>query len=326
MSPSPEDLLSPDELQAAADAARAGCVLVHDPALSILRLQGDEVRRWTNGMFTNNTRRLAPGQGNRHAWCTDRGRVQGVLDLYMTAEDTVVLVLEGVSAEDFAARFRMYLMLDDIELEDLADPDEGEARAVWTLVGPQTAAVLAAAGLSLPSSDHGHADHDGVRVLHRDRVGLGGAELLVPTSRQDALRATILEAGATAAPFPLLDALRVLAGRARWPVDGTEKSLVHELRLNEDCVAFDKGCYVGQEVINRIDVRGGVQKRLTQVELSAPTPPGTPVQRDGKELGTLTSVATLDGRTVGIGVLRKAAWEPGTELVVGDSAQGTVIG
>lgn len=326
MSPSTEVLLSPDELQAAADAARARCVLVHHPAFAALRLRGEEVRRWTNGMFTNNTRRLVPGQGNRHAWCSDRGRVEGVLDLYMTAEDTVVLVLEGVTPEAFAARFRMYLMLDDIELEDLSDPDEGEPTAVWTLVGPETRAVLTAAGLGLPSDDHAHAVHDGVRVLHRDRVGLGGAELLVPASRQDSLLKAILDAGATTSAPALLDALHIIAGRARWPVDGTEKSLVHELRLNEDCVAFDKGCYVGQEVINRLDVRGGVQKRLTQVALDQPLPAGSPVQLDGKALGTLTSVATLDGRTVGLGVLRKAAWEPGTVLVVGDGAQGTVIG
>ena len=317
---------SPEALQAGADTARAACVLTAHDDSAVLRLQGDEVRRWTNGMFTNNTRRLQVGQGNRHAWCDDRGRVQGVLALFLMAADTVLLVLEGVSAEAFAARFQMYLMLDDIELEDLREPEEGSPQQLLRLTGPTTSAVLAAAGLAVPEGAYAHARTDGVWLARRPRAGLDGAELLVDAAALPALRDRLEAAGATSVSPAVLDALRIVAGQARWPVDGTEKSLVHELRLNEDCVAFDKGCYVGQEVINRIDVRGGVQKRLVQVRLEAPVPAGTSVALGGKTLGTLTSQVELDGKVVALGVLRKAAWEPGTELSLSSGGTAHVMG
>lgn len=305
--------------------ARQAALVVHHPAASVVRLTGDEVRRWTNGMFTNNTRRLTLGQGNRHAWCNDRGRVNGVLDLYLVAEDQVVLVLEGVDSASFAKQFQMYLILDDIELDDLTDVDEDGAVALVSVCGPQTGAVLAAAGLSLPEADHQHVVVDGVRVCHRDRTGLGGADLLVPVGDLDAWMQRLTDGGARPGTPDMLDALRILDGRAAWPVDGTDKSLVHELRFNEDCCAFDKGCYVGQEVINRVDVRGGVQKRLTMLTLDAAPSSGAAVQVDGKAVGTVTSITTADGTVRALGVLRKAAWEPGTVVDVDGAGPATVV-
>ncbi len=317
---------SPTPLQTQADAARSGCVVVPQPDAALLTLTGEDVRRWTNGMFTNTTKTLAPGQGNRHAWCNDRGRVQGVLDLYLVTEDRVLLVLEGGTVDHFAGHFRMYLMLDDIELDDLAEPDEGPPCQLLSLVGPETGTVLAAAGLGLPPGDHQHALFNGVRVCRRDRTGHGGADLIVPADRVAALTAALAAAGATAATPAVIDALQVVAGRAAWPADGTEKSLVHELRLNTDCCNFQKGCYVGQEVINRVDVRGAVQKKLTAVVLDAPVAPGAAVSLDGAALGTLTRVAQLDGRHHAVGVLRKAAWPAGTVLAVDGGATATVVG
>jgi len=107
-------------------------------------------------------------------------------------------------------------------------------------------------------------------------------------------------------------------------VDATDKSMVHELRLNEECCAFDKGCYVGQEVINRIDVRGAIQKRLTRLVIDGAVPLGAEVRLGEKRMGTLTSRATYGDQELGLGVLRKAGWEEGTELVVSDGSDGWV--
>ena len=297
--------------------------LSHRP---VFRLVGEDVRRWTNGMFTNNTRRLRPGQGNRHCACDDRGRVQGVLDLYFLAEDTVRIVLDGMLLEAFEQRYQMYLMLDDIETE----PDD---LTVVTLQGPKSDAILGALGLPMPEAAHAHeAASDpwpGVVVCRRDRLGRSGVDLLVPAALAGRLWDAVQGAGAQPIGVDDLHALRVVAGRASFPADASDKSMVHELRFNTECCAFDKGCYVGQEVINRIDVKGAIQKRFTTVLLDAPVDVGAAVELEGRSVGALTSRASYGGREVGGGVLRKTAWAVGTEVRVtapdGSVVQGRVV-
>ncbi|MEL6349457.1 MAG: glycine cleavage T C-terminal barrel domain-containing protein [Myxococcota bacterium] len=300
------------DLDAEVSAVRQGAGLFDLSAAQTFHLRSPEARRWSNGMFTNNIRRLQPGQGNRSAMCDDRGRVQGLLDLYCLDDETFFGVLEGVDLAWFAGRYEMFLMLDDIELE--SHPD-----APWLLSvqGPKAEAILAAASLPTPQNTRDHVEQDGLRVMRRDRTGLGGFDLLCADDA--VLRhiwTTLLEAGAQPAGHQTLDALRILAGRARWPTDGTEKSMVHELRLNEEVCAFDKGCYVGQEVINRIDVKGAIQKRLTGLRLLERPPEGSPVFLGDKKIGTITSMVSLHGEIFGLGVLRKTAWEPGTTVAV----------
>lgn len=302
-------------------AARAGAVVLDLSYVDVLSLEGEALQRWTNGMFTNNTKRLQPGGGNRHGMCDDRGRLQGLLDLYAVANDHYIAVLEGVTAEWFAERYKMFLILDDIEVDERPD-----GVSVLSVQGPAAGAVLQAAGLPAPTVDRAHAVDEGsrARVARRDRTGLGGFDLLVPQASVQAVWQRLIEAGAARAGTDALDALRVAAGRARWPQDGTSKTMIHELRLNTDICAFDKGCYVGQEVINRIDVKGAINKRLTGLVLQAPVPLGAPVTLDDKQVGTVTSQAEIDGRTVALGVLRKTAWEPGTTVQVGDTT-GSVV-
>lgn len=299
----------------------SGVVCVDLAHLPTFELVGEDVRRWTNGMFTNNTRRLQPGQGNRHCACDDRGRVRGVLDLYLVAEDRVRLVLDGMAEDAFVTRYQMYLMLDDIEIERSEPP-----RVVLTVQGEGTDALLAGLGLPVPEADHAHleaeAPHEGVRVCRRDRSGRGGVDLLVPEPSLARLWAALVDAGAAPHGLDQLDALRVVAVRAAFPTDATDKSMVHELRLEGECCAFDKGCYVGQEVINRIDVKGAIQKRLTGMLLDGPVPVGAEVRLGEKVVGRLTAHARVEGRDVAVGVLRKTAWAPGTELSV-VAADGT---
>ncbi len=289
----------------------------------VFRLEGDDVRRWTNGMFTNNTRRLQPGQGNRHCACDDRGRVKGILDLYFLADDRVRIVLDGMLLEDFEQRYQMYLLLDDIEMES-------EDVVVLTVQGGATDAILTALELPVPVEDHAHTtatgEWEGIVVCRRDRIARTGVDLLVPPAQAPTIWRALLAAGVLPMGVDDLHGLRVVAGRVTFPIDASDKSMVHELGLNTDCCAFDKGCYVGQEIINRIDVRGAFQKCVTTVLLESHVPQGASVRVDGKIMGTLTSRTTYNGQELGLGVLRKAAWPVGTELTVPLEDGGVVAG
>lgn len=313
-------------------AVRAGAGIVDLSAVEALTLTSPDVRRWCNGMFTNNVKRLRPGEGNRNAMCDDRGRLQGLCDLYVIREDQVLLVLDGVDVAWFEERYRMFLLLEDIEVDSLA----GEAW-VLSVQGPGATGVLQTLGLPVPEggvpeggvpeggvAEGGVAEvpsadgSPGLRVLRRDRTGLGGFDLVVPTSVLATTWQAALGAGASPTGLLALDALRVAAGLARWPQDGSEKSLVHELRLERQVVSFDKGCYVGQEIINRVDTRGQVNKRLCGLVMAedALPPHGAEVLLGDTVVGTVTSTARVDGRALALGVLRKVAWPPGQPVVV----------
>ncbi|NOY25525.1 MAG: folate-binding protein YgfZ [Oligoflexia bacterium] len=157
-----------------------------------------------------------------------------------------------------------------------------------------------------------------LRVMRKDRTGLGGVDLLVPRPILGTTWAAALAAGATPAGWLALDALRILAGRAAWPQDGTDKSMVHELGYNVDSVSFDKGCYLGQEVINRIERRGGIRKRLTRIRMddNAVPPLGAQVRLGEDPVGTITSAARVEGTVWALATLKQRAWQDGTELVV----------
>ena len=303
------------------DAARTGAGLVHLANTAVISLENEDVRRWAHGMFTNHIKGLSPGQGNRNAMCDDRGRVGGLIDVYCVSEDTLLGVLDGVDTAWFAQRYKMFLILDDIELEEL------EEHTLLSLQGPAAAPLISALGLPLPEADHAHLldEASGVRVIRKDRTGLGGFDLLVPAAGVDALQERAQAAGAVLLSEDDLDTLRILGGRARWPLDGSDKSMVHELRFNEEVCNFSKGCYVGQEVINRIDVKGAIQKRLTGVVLAADAVPQLPleVSHEGSTVGQLTSAVAHNGRVLALGVLRKSVWAAGTPVLV--DAEGAAI-
>ena len=294
--------------------ARTGAGIIDLAQVQTVVLEGPDARRFTNGMFTNNIRRLQPGEGNRSAMCDDRGRIQGLIDVYCTGEDQFQGVLEGVSAEWFENRYAMYIVFDDVEMEVFED-------APWalSLQGPQASAVLERAQLPLPTENGGHLLSDnGIRVAAKDRTGLGGFDLLVPTELMEATFQSLLDAGATLLGFTALEALRISHGRARWPVDGTEKSMVHELAINEEVCNFNKGCYLGQEVINRVDVKGQVVKRITKLVIDGDILPqtGSAVLIGDDTVGTIASSARSASQSIALAVLRKTAWEAGTTVQI----------
>jgi folate-binding protein YgfZ len=302
------------------EALLTGAALIdmaHTPTVSWV---GPDARRFCNGMFTNNVRDLTPGEGNRSAAANDRGRIQCLLDIYCTADDAFFGVIEGATADWFSERYGMYIVFDDVEM---TPSDEGPW--VLSVQGPQAAAVLAAAGLPVPETGHLQVG-DGIRVCCKDRAGTGGYDLIVPAEALDTCFEALASSGATPTGLQALDSVRIAHGRAAWPQDGTEKSLVHELGLNSEVCSFTKGCYLGQEVINRVDVKGGVTKRLTGLLLAedALPPAGAEVMLESKIIGSISSAARFKGQAIALAVLRKSAWEPGTEVSI-QAGERTVL-
>jgi folate-binding protein YgfZ len=306
-------------------AASQGAGLLDLAHIGTISLEGPDARRFANGMFTNNIRDLEVGQCGRSAMCDDRGRVQGLLDVYCTDTDRFEGVLEGVTAEWFESRYEMYIVFDDVEME----VSQGEPW-VLSIQGPEAAAVLTRAGLPTPLPGHHIQTDSGTRIVNKDRTGLGGFDVVVSTADIEDTWKQLIDAGACAMGHGALDQLRIQNGRASWPTDGTEKSLVHELGINEEVCNFNKGCYLGQEVINRIDVKGQVNKRIHRihVEGNPENLVGSAVFVDEKQVGTITSAAHVPEGTIALSVLRKAAWGENQQVQISSSSgdmTGTVL-
>lgn len=295
-------------------ALESGAALVALPGNGVFVLEGPDTARFCNGMFTNNYRDMPVGGGARSAACDDRGRITGMLAIYRTDEQRFLAVLDGIEPAAFAKKYGMYIVFDDVEMEDLTEDAQ-----LFTLQGRGAEALLTAAGLPVPADQV--AVGDGVTVLRRSRGDVPGFDLLVEAGDP---REALLAAGAIEADGALLTALRVRAGEPTWPRDMTDKQLVHDIGIKEQLTHFEKGCYVGQETINRTEVMGKPKKDLRVVVLDGDVLPedGAVVQLGDKKVGRFSSAAVLPGTGVaGLAILRLEAGEEGTRVEVLDGEQ-----
>ncbi len=269
----------------------------------IVRITGPDSRRFANGMFTNNVRDLPVEGVNRHAIVDDRGRVGGFLDLVCVADDVfVALLAPGVTAADFCERYATFVVFDDVELEPQA-PHRG-----LHLLGDIER-------LHLPPAGTATAWGEGWAFRTWGWPG-PGVRWVSPAESADSHLPT----------FEALDerahaAVEILAGVPRFPDDTGPKALPHELGLRDEMLSFDKGCYLGQEAINRIDVMGKVRKQLRALRGPA-LAPGAEITLDGAKVGVVGRVATLPEGPLGLSVLKEAAAPPGTVVQIeGETAE-----
>jgi folate-binding protein YgfZ len=274
---------------------------------STFLLSGENTRRWCNGMFSNNFRSMRPLQRHRSAICDDRGRVQGFLDAICTADDTFLCILDGISQADFSKRFQMYMILDDIEMDEIGTH-------ISHLFGEQAVEWLTA--LNIPIPEEGMAvQHGDLWIQSRSRLrGFIGFDILSATeddAELQQLQARLHEQRPTM-PHAELEDLRIQTNTPQFPQDFTDKSFIHDYDLQDEVCSFNKGCYVGQEIINRMDIKKLATKKLLRVNLTGTWSIGDELQLDDKSVGSLTSINSTG--TIGLALLRKVAWESGTTL------------
>ncbi len=271
--------------------------------LPVLEAFGPDTRRWLNGMITANVRDLAVGEGTRSALTDTKGRLEGLLAVFCVADDRILIVGEGIDGSALFDRLDRYIIMDEVELEE-------RSHRVLSVQGAGAAAALAQ--LDVPP----------IAQMPRDRSGLGGFDLVIDGGRAEAVLGALPGAEST----DELESLRVAGGHPRWPQDMDQRTFVHELGLVDEVCSFNKGCYIGQEVINRMNVMGRVNRKLRRVSLGAPIT-GDVFVGEAKAGRVSSAVDTPDG-VRGLGLLRKEAWTAGVAIrVVGPQGEttGTVI-
>ncbi|MEO7027980.1 MAG: folate-binding protein [Acidobacteriaceae bacterium] len=259
---------------------------------AFLRIAGTDASRWLNGMVTNSIQSLAPGEGNYNFLLNAQGRIQGDCTLYRDTEAEEFLLETGrTQVAAIQQHLDRFIIMDDVELLPIMD----DQRAL-VLTGPRVADRLAALSLPAPTALHmARAIYSGQPILV-----LAPPAPLVPryeiwaTPETIANLRTALETAAVA-PVSLeaLENLRLLEGRPRFGQDIRDRHLAQETSQTH-ALHFSKGCYLGQEIVERIRSRGQVHRTFSGFRLSAlPATLPTPLTLDGKPAGELTSAAIL---------------------------------
>jgi folate-binding protein YgfZ len=297
-----------------------------------LSLTGGDRVRWMNGMVTNNIRDLAAGRGAYAFLLNPQGRILGDMVVYNQGE-ALVVETDRSEVEKIVATFDHYIIMDDVNVENL-----GEKWTALGLSGPNSRALLNAAGIKAPEmqpletmTPQCVCDCDCVecKVVRGEDSQYESYEVwLAPKDVYKTWQA-LIRAGATPVGSEALEIQRIAAGIPLYGVDIRERDLPQETEQMR-ALNFNKGCYVGQEIVERIRSRGNVHRKFTGflVDGAAAIAAGEKVLSAEKEAGEVTSVAVLNTpageRTIALGYIRRETGIPGREVTLG-AAKATVI-
>lgn len=268
----------------------------------VIRVAGPEAVTWLHGMLTQDVEGLAAGSSALSLLLQPQGKLVAVLRVTRTADDEVLLDTDAGWGERVVGHLGRFKLRTKADLEPLA----------WRCVavrGPQAHDLA-----------EGATRHGGTAVAAgADWPGLPGVDLLGPDPA--------VPDGARRCGPDAYEAVRIEAGVPAMGREANESTMPHELGMVDRSVDFTKGCYVGQELVARVQSRGGHAPRFLRGVLVAANvvPPAGAVVRDadGKERGVLTSVAeSLDRRApVALALVQRAVEPPADVEVAWDGGR-----
>jgi folate-binding protein YgfZ len=292
----------------------SGCGIYDLSSRAKIRLTGSDRVRWLNGMVTNNIRDLAPNHGVYCFLLNAQGHIQADFYVYNMG-GSIIVDTDAQLREKVLAHFDKFIIMDDVEVADVT-----ETLGVIGAAGQQSKTVLRAAGIDLPDlvplemcTPKCDCDCGCVRctVLRGDEAAGESYEIRLAPDQMKSARESLIAAGAIAVGADALEMRRISRGIPRYGVDIRERDLPQETGQMR-ALSFTKGCYLGQEIVERIRSRGAVHREFTAFSIEGPLPdPGTRIQADDKEAGEITSSADLPlsagNRAVALGYLRREA-------------------
>lgn len=287
-----------------------------------LLVTGRDRVRWLNGMITNNVRDLPVGHGVYSFVLTPQGRILGDLYTYNRG-DFLVLDTDQSQVENLAALLRRYIIMDKVEIADAAD----KMRAIG-MAGPSSRELLGKLGLSLHEMTPLQVvdtNWGGIpaSMVRGDLPESESYEVWLDPASVSRLWQELVNAGAQPAGSNALELLRIANGVPCYGQDIRERDLPQETEQSR-ALNYVKGCYIGQEIVERIRSRGAVHRKFTGFRIDGPLPPaGSKAQVDGKDIAEITSTASLPvaDRSLGValGYVRREALRPGTRIDLGDA-------
>ena len=286
-------------------------------------LTGPDRVRYLNAVLTNNIKDLAPSHGVISLLLNPQGHILAELETY-ALPDKLFCISYGMIRDQLVATLDKFIIMDDVTLTD-----ETERYGTVALEGPATADVVSVVtGVdlnSLPPLGMQEARVGSVpcTLARRSNGKIGSAEFLLERKHLAEIWNLLLEktqaVGGGPMGYSALSALRLEQGVPWFSYDFGEKQIPHEAGLQDSHISYTKGCYTGQEIVERVRSRGHVNRRRVSLLFSgeavpeADAPLTTP---DGNEAGYVTRAARIwdPERIIGMSYVRKEAEAPGTTL------------
>jgi folate-binding protein YgfZ len=304
-------------------ALRSNCGVYDLGYRAKISLTGGDRVRWLNGMVTNNVRDLQPGHGGYAFLLNPQGRILGDLYAYNRG-DSIAVDTDRSQLEKILATFDHYIIMDDVEVKDISD----QVTALG-IAGTKAREVLVAAGIQIPEMQaleiaEAKCTCDcecmNCPVVRGDDPMIESYELWVaPGDVKKTWDALVLH-GATPVGSEALELWRIVSGIPLYGVDIRDRDLPQETEQGR-ALNFNKGCYVGQEIVERIRSRGAVHRKFCgfSSDSDAGITSGMKVSLAGKEVGEITSVASLEAGQplIALGYIRREVGVPGKEVLIG---------
>jgi folate-binding protein YgfZ len=292
-----------------------------------LSLTGGDRTRWLNGMVTNNIRDLAANHGVYAFLLNPQGRILGDMYAYNRGE-SITIETDRSQVEKIMATFDHYIIMDDVALTDIS-----EQQTALGLTGPRARALLNIAGIEVPNlqplqmitprcdCDCGCVE---CTVIRGEDGPQESYEVWLAAKDVYKTWQALIAAGATPVGSEAVEMQRIVSGIPLYGVDIRERDLPQETEQMR-ALNFNKGCYVGQEIVERIRSRGNVHRKFTGFVAEGATSiaAGDKIVFDEKEVGEVTSAAVLRAasgeRTIALGYIRREVGVPGREVTLGTS-------
>jgi glycine cleavage system T protein len=304
-------------------AVRQGAGLCDLSYRGLVRVTGSERQRFLHAMVSNDTAHLRPGEGQYATFLTHKGRM--IADFVVYAEtDAYLLDMEFQAVRSFIEAIEHFVISEDVTFHD-----ESAAWGLLSLQGPQVRRWLGLA-LEQPFPDLAPyaytpctlAEQE-VRLIRRSHTGEPGYQLLAPLDTLPALWPVLWRhreaCGGQAVGLEAMEMLRIEAGIPLYGRDLTDETMPVEANLDQ-AISYTKGCYIGQEVIARLEARGHVNRKLVGLLLSGATLPlsGAPIVAADRDVGWVTSATYSPARqqNIALGYVRREFLAPGTALAI----------
>jgi len=307
--------------------------IVQTPALfnrshwGCIRLTGADRVRFLHNQTTNNIEQLATGQGCHTVFVTSTGRSIDLTTVYAFEDALLVVVSPGMSQQLYDWMDRYIFFSDKVTLKD-----EGEDTFLFTVLGADADSVMQQIGAAeaVGKSAFSHVslslpELGDITVAVGSELSVGGYTILGKKEQAAAVQNALVSAGAKAATTEQWEALRVQQGRPAAGQELTDDDNPLEAGLWHG-ISFEKGCYIGQETIARLNTYKGVKKRLWGLKLSEPVSVGATILVEDTKAGKVTSVVDADSGVFGLGYVRTKAGGEGLSVVVENGDGKTVTG
>jgi tRNA-modifying protein YgfZ len=306
---------------AAIQAATAGVAVCDRSFWGRIRVSDDDCLRFLHNQSTNDFQSLKPGQGCETVMVTSTARTIDLVSAYVL--DDAVLLLVSPNRREFLIQWldRYIFFADKVQLTDVT-----AETATFSILGAGSDAVIeklgAGAIIGQPYGNHMTVD-GGIIIAVGSGLASPGYTLILPVSVKETVWQQILELGAVELSDRGWEHLRILQGRPTPEAELTDDFNPLEVGLWQ-AISFNKGCYIGQETIARLNTYKGVKQYLWGIKLNSPAAVGDTITLGEDKVGKLTSYTETADGYFALGYIKSKAGGVGLKVQVGN-AEGEIV-